>query len=337
MNALEDRLRDDLRALADALINADSAPTNDVTPIQLTGPGRGVDAGHRWGRRLGVAAAGLIIVVAAVGLTRLDRDGERASLVASSPETSGPLFVLPAESSGLMLTNATVSFGELDPADRPIERAVVGVMSGETVGQVALVSVTQERSPRDLDWTTRETSFGEVSLADTSPSWMVAQHRGDFWVSVQVVGDASLALGVLSTVVVGESADIALGPDAAVTIVERVADSADAFASVYTDVDDPTGTYPIAVETMLTASPLSVVARVGGMAEPVIVSNTLGWHVFRDDDPDGQWNGLIWQATPDQIVAVSGHVAMDQLLTTANALEVVDEATWRAALPDATG
>lgn len=329
MTDLEDRLRSDLHDLADRLVDAPYEPSTRPNPMDSP---QAAPSRSRW---VGAVAAAAVVLAGAVGLVGISRARDDAATVTIPDDPSGPLFVLPAASSGLTLTNATVSSDELAAEDQPVDRVLVGTAAGDTITDFALVRVDSRRRPDDLDWTMVDSPTGEVAVAESDLSTLLSQQRGDFWVNMEAATDVDHALSVLASIVVSESGHLDLEADAAVAIISRPPNPTGVVTSVYTDVDDPGGRFPVAVETLSSTDPLATASRVGGSAEPLVAANALGWHLYRDD-VDGQWNGFVWQATADQMVAVSGHVGLDEIIEVAESLEIVDESTWRAAIPNAT-
>lgn len=331
MTTIEDRLRVDLRDLADTLTDrATTVPPTSARPVRAESC-RSRRPAARW---FGAAAAALLAVAATVGLLSRDRGGDPATTATLPAEPGGPLFVLPTEASGLALTNGNVSIAELTSDDLPIDQMIVGIVDGDVITSPARVTVTDEQGPVDVDWTTVDTESGAASVVESDLWTIVTQQRGGYWLQVQTTGDAADAQFVLAAVVVDISGRVDLDRSTTLTIVERPAAVPGPATGVYTDVDDPTDDHSIVVETASSVTPLAIISRIGESAEPIVVDNTLGWSTTHED-PDGAWYGVVWQVTPDHIVAVSGHTDLDEVLAVANSLEVVDEATWRAALPTA--
>ena len=83
----------------------------------------------------------------------------------------------------------------------------------------------------------------------------------------------------------------------------------------------------VVVETVPAADPLAL-PSLSDHIEPVTINGKGGWHLTRDEDPEGTWHGLVWAPTPGTVVAVRGTTDYDTLLQAAQPLKVVDEDTW---------
>ena len=92
----------------------------------------------------------------------------------------------------------------------------------------------------------------------------------------------------------------------------------------YLELDDG-----IIVETASVAEPLSTPMHDADTLTAVVIHGTHGWHSTRNG-PDGQWNGIVWMATPSRMIAVSGTAPLDAVLDAATSLNTVTEQEWVA-------
>ena len=91
----------------------------------------------------------------------------------------------------------------------------------------------------------------------------------------------------------------------------------------------------LTVETATASTHLFLAAGVAERIEPTQINGARAWIATRAH-PEGEWNALVWSQTPDQIVAVSGQVGLDEVTQLALRLRAVDETACKLALPEAT-
>ncbi len=104
--------------------------------------------------------------------------------------------------------------------------------------------------------------------------------------------------------------------------------------TTYFEATSPDGAL-IIVETATASTPLFPAASVADRIEPTQIDGAHAWIATRAD-PDGEWNGLVWNETPNRFVAVSGQTSIDTITELAHRLHVVDDTAWTSALPAAT-
>lgn len=68
----------------------------------------------------------------------------------------------------------------------------------------------------------------------------------------------------------------------------------------------------ITVETATTSTPLLSVASVADRIETTQIDGTGGWIASRNDS-GGEWNALVWRATPNRIVILSGQAELAEI------------------------
>ena len=278
---------------------------------------------RRW--VLTVAAAG-VVALGAAGLvldvwrdTRdpaADAPGVKASQ--SPVDPPGPLYVLPAE-----LADVDNPFVE-SQALQPYSGLVIGQRSGEGFRNPVHVTVL-DGPPVDVEdtWTPVEVATGVAYVRHDGPVMRVAEQRGDGW--LLITGDdtdGQVRTDLLDGLTI--SADGTIDVDAGIDVVGRFAGTAAGTAySTYLELGDG-----IVVETATVAESLSVVALGGAdTLTAIVIHGTQAWLSTRQDQ-DGQWHGVVWMASPNRMIAVSGTGPLGAVLDTAASLQTVTEHEW---------
>lgn len=273
------------------------------------------------------AAAVLLLGAISVGLWSLRRADVQPSALPEDP--SGALFLLPASTDGMTLTRGR-SWTTQRGSDYPLAQVnVVWVGRPDGDGFVDIVSISDpvERPTLGLaPWTRIDTVAGpEFKSSNGRYAWF-AQRTGDRWITLAgspTDEDASALLAATSRSAVGVEF---VAVDGFVEI-GRFTDVAGMFHSTEYVVAQE-GAPTLTVSTTTSISPF--LGLPPSRLERATVQGHPGWKVT--GTLSGA-NGIIWQVTPHRIATVSGQQASDHALhALAEALEMVDESTWLAAL-----
>lgn len=294
-------------------------------------------------RRVLLAVAACVIVVVGIGglvVTNRHSTPPAAPLNDSVSPADPPeaLFVLPDPSDGYALANGDTSTSRPDGPPATESFAPNGVLLGvaDGTGYTALRSVSiYDSSPiANGEWDPVETPTGPAYLS-TEPQVAVAQQRNDRWILVATRSDSQLALDLLDAVSVDEDNELKVDvPDDHVVIHRYTTPAAGVSYTTYFEATSPDGAL-IIVETATASTPLFPAASVADRIEPTQIDGAHAWIATRAD-PDGEWNGLVWNETPNRFVAVSGQTSIDTITELAHRLHVVDDTAWTSALPAAT-
>ena len=307
------------------------APVVEILDVH-TRRGRSPD---RWSptRVAGFAAA--LVVVALTGwiLLRAESAPDQGIAAEATEDPRGPLFVLPARSDQISLANGHIA---LAPEKAPFRQMmVIGTVSDG--GYSDLVTILVGQRILDAEGEPVELTSGPGELAEGF-STVVARKQGVDWISVIAGPDrAAEVIEVIEGLEVDDDGSVDADPGVGRRVIEN-AYLTDASRATYTyyEVKIDGFDQPVVIETATSPTPLVGGASLvigEGMMTPA--AGLPGWEASRDD-PEGQWNGLAWQATPNRMIAVSGHVPRPELRAIAQSLEIVDEANWSQALPNHT-
>ena len=289
------------------------------------------------------AAAGLLVVAGVLGVFAVTRPTPSPAVPLTDPvrttDPNGALFVLPEPIENYQLANGYLSTTLHDPND-PVETfapngVVVGVVDGTGYTDLRSISIS-ETSPIGNTGSKRvETSTGPAFIS-TEPITVVAQQRGTQWVGVATLADEQLALGTLDVTTVDETDGITVDVQAAglVVIEDYQQRTGSDTYTTYFAATTAEGAV-ITVETATSPTPLFAVASVADRIEATEIDGTGAWIASRDDG-GGEWNALVWRATPNRIVVVSGQTELAEIRSLAESLQIVEQAAWRRALPNAT-
>lgn len=295
----------------------------------------------RHGRLL--AAAAVVLVVAGVlGLVAVTRSTPTPSVPLNDSvginDPEGALFVLPNPIDAYQLANGSWSTSRQD-ANAPVETfapngVLLGVADGSGYTRLRSVSI-YGTSPVDATWEQVDTPTGPAFVS-SEPGVAVAQQRGDQWLLVTTQTDEQQALDMLDVVTIDDAGGIVVDAKAAglVVIDDYPPQTGYGAFGTYFETTTPDGA-PVTVETATSPTPLFPAASVADRIEPTEIDGARAWTATRADS-DGEWNGLVWSATPNRIVAVSGQTTPAEIRRLAESLQVVEQATWQQALPSAT-
>ncbi len=286
------------------------------------------------GRRLLLAAAVLVLVsIAAVALwSRRSTETGPADLPADPP---GALFVLPPSGDGLVLSDASIFAG---PPAQSQAGAVHGVVVGRPDGDgfadiIGITDPFDRPGPPSTDaWTEIDTPVG-TALVSTGGLRMAIQQRGDRWVGLANAVDAPTIAELLQAITL-DSSGISFEPvDGFVQVGTFTVASTPGQSTMFTaTLADGSATYT--VSTAAASSPLAA-ALLSEHLDPVTINGHDGWVVSTKSD-GGPTHAVVWQATLNRIVGVSGVGTDEQLVDLAQHLELVDEDAWTKALPGYT-
>ena len=289
------------------------------------------------------AAAGLLVVAGVLGVFAVTRPTPSPAVPLTDParttDPNGALFVLPEPIENYQLANGYLSTTLHDPND-PVETfapngVVVGVVNGAGYTDLRTITISDTSPIGNTDVKQVDTSTGPAFISN-DPITVVAQQRGSQWLGIATHADEQLALDMLDVISVDETNGIAVDVQAAGLVViedQQQRSPGDAYQT-YFAATTAAGAL-ITVETSTTSSPLLSVASVADRIETTQIDGTGGWIASRDDS-GGQWNALVWRATPNRIVILSGQTELPEIRRLAEGLQIVERATWLEALPNAT-
>lgn len=329
---LEQRLRTDLRAAADAMVG--HTPEFDQSKLdQLTRPdGRTAEPRrptgvHRRPVILAVASISLMVAAVAVLATRqttpVDEaasDGPTATAVA--PGVPEPLLMLPNDAATEVAAGTIVS-GQVS-ADGFI--ALVGVRDGEGYRDMFTISVFAEPIdidaevvPAGSDWTRVDLGSGPADVLALTDRTTVIQQRGPWWLRIET--GTNEAIRGIDAAVVAPDGTLSLD-DAGLVILATQSNTPSALVTASFQTSDG-----ITVEAATANSPF-LITNTASHAEPTTVRGRSGW-LLTHADPDGTTRiELSWMETPDRSVLVYGDTTADELRRIAEGLSEVDYPTW---------
>ncbi len=289
------------------------------------------------GRLVVLVAAAVLAVVGAVLLW--GDDGSELVDTATSEDPPGPLYVLPSPFVPGTIRNAQLmGVGEAG-LESDSEIIVIGVPSGDIYTDLATVWVGAPRpvprgrsTPLDLPSGPAETWNDLFTV--------IVQERDGTSIRVMTGRDrvayASNIVDSLSIDNAGSARVEAAGAFEVIetTILEGGSNDTGTYFEVVTSVPTTDGEY-IIVETATSPTPLLGAGALDGNLSAKRIQGTHGWAIARQD-ADGEWNGIVWQATPNRIIAVSGHAPLTVIQEISESLTIVDEDEWMTSLPDYT-
>jgi len=347
------------------LLDVESSADDIVAPADPTG----TDRPHRRPRLLAGVLTIAVVLAGAGAITALgttadntsgvgDLDvtsdtkgaapGETVRLAADPLDPTAPLYVLPTTGSGVEVPGGPdVENGSVtrttNPADwTPLYYVVLGTPSAD--GFRDLVSVRlgvglppiSRGNPGNAARTQVDAPSGLAEVELSGPVAVVTQQRRDMWLRVMAPRDrADAAVALLTDITVNGDNTIGLGDTAPMQILNAgplISRSMHALTSFNVSLVERGET--LTVETGSSPSTLGSAVALGGTTSLVSVNGLEAWRVTRQD-VEGEWNAVSWRATPGYSIAVSGIASLDEIIKVAESLEIVDETTWRAALPQA--
>lgn len=302
-------------------------------------------------RLIPAVAVGLLLAVGIAGVASVVRDPDPGTAPMGSALPADPpglLFVLPADLDTFRVSDGTVSVPDPDgdwptgnyrwaaigtPVDGGYED-LVGALSMGTNGRVEeLLSLGE--------WDEVDTSTGPAYISRASLDVdSVVQQRGTHWLLL-TASDAEQTdlVQVLSDIQISESGTISLSSSGRVVFTRGVETvRADNQSSTGFTVTVPDGSFW--VETFTLSSPLLAPRLVGERIEHIVIGGRNGWLISRRTEQGLTPHALAWSATPRRVVSVTTNsdrpIDTADLVDLAQQLNIVDEPTWRAALPNAT-
>lgn len=298
---------------------------------------------HRRRRMLLGVAASCVVMAGVVGLVVTNRPTTAPPVPLNDSvgtvDPPGALFMLPVPLGDYHLSYANRSTAWPDPwaASETFDPNgfLVGVVDGTGFTALRTVSI-YDTSPVDSgDWNPIDTRSGPA-FTWTGPIVAVAQQRNDRWLVVTTPSEQQLAVDLLDVVTVDDQGGLDVNAQAlGLDVIHRYStEPAGVGYATYFEATASDGS-AMTVETATESTPLFLVAGVADRIEPIEIDGAQAWIATRAD-PDGEWNGLIWSATPRRIVAVSGHTSITEVTRLAHRLEIVSEAAWGQAFPNAT-
>lgn len=289
------------------------------------------------------ATAGLLVVAGVVGVMAVTRPTPSPAVPLTDPvrtaDPNGAFFVLPEPIEDYQLANGYLSTTLQDQNDSVETFArngvVVGVVDGAGYTDLRSITISETSPIGNTDVRQVDTSTGPAFISN-EPITMVAQQRGSQWLGIATLADEHLALDMLDVTTVDETNGIAIDMQAAglVVLEDHQQRSLSDSYQTYFEATTADGAL-ITVETGTTSSPLLSVASVADRIESTQIDGTGAWIASRDDG-DGEWNALVWRATPNRIVVLSGQTEIAEIRHLAESLQVVEQAKWLQALPSAT-
>ena len=284
-------------------------------------------------RSLRIAAVAAVVLVLGLATAYLSRGPDSQIVTAYlADDPPGPIYVVPQDGSGFTLTNGHAETSVKSDA-WPIEVVVLGTRSGGAIRDMTLIMSTVARRDFPGGWTDIDTPEGPAHRAEvTDHMIVVSRQHGEFWLTVWTGPNRlSDAIEVLNSSGVTVGGRLKLSGELSDLVVDRVMiGGLTEITTTYAEVSsDPVAVSPIVIETITAPSPLVSVAVLGSEISETTIQGQSGWRITRPD-PEGEWNGITWQASPNRSVAVSGQAPIGEITEVANALHIVDEETWAA-------
>lgn len=296
-----------------------------------------------------VAAVLVILAGAAIVL----RSAPSELQVASAPhDPVGPLYVLPEPlpsepmlSETLpspLLHNAQVTEDGEPVLNAGSEFLIVGTPSG--AGAFTDLARIQIGKPPDQfpgELTPLDLASGPAQVFENSFITFVIQDRAGTTIVVRTQGDrVEYASTILDSVTIDSAGSATVETNGAIEVISTVKIQDGALpGSTFTSFDlaseMTTDGGSLAIETATSPSPLLGVGGLGSRVSATGVRGVEAWAITRPS-ADGEWHGITWQATPNRMIAVSGHASLDVIQAVAESLVIVSEDDWKAALPDYT-
>ena len=211
---------------------------------------------------------------------------------------------------------------------------VVGRPDGDGFADIVGITDTFDRPgpPSSDAWTEVDTPTGTL-LVSTGRLPMAIQQRGSRWIRLTNAADVRTFTELLQAITV-DSSGIGFEPvDGFVQVGAFTVAPTPGQSTVFSaTLADGSATYT--VSTAAASSPLAA-ALLSEHLDPVTINGHDGWVVSTKSD-GGPTHAVVWQATLNRIVGVSGVGTDEQLVDLAQHLELVDEDAWTKALPGYT-
>lgn len=346
MTLTDEQIRSFLARLGDA---APPAPDFDQL-VESTGPGQSASL-RCMPRAVALTAAFALVAVGVIGVALAGRDTESASdsdLPDLPADPAGPLFVLPTD-----LDTYEVSAGQLsvpNPAESGREAgyqwAVIGrPADGGFDDPVGVMVLGPDARVDELlalgEWEEVGTSNGRAHVLRSGPGDvdMAVQQRESDWLRLTAPGTNDVDLAdILDEIEVAASGTISI-MSGTHTVLGQGTETVNTVSGIgFTAVGRGRSFW---IETAAMSSPLAAFGPVGSRVEPIAIGTSMGWLISQRTTSGFTPYALVWSATPRRIIAVGTNadrpVDRSELVQLAEHMRIVDESTWRAALPDATG
>lgn len=346
MTITDQQIRSFLARVGDA-----APPAPEFDACNRAASSRPTSQHHRSPRMIASVVAGLLIVVGVGGLASVVRDSEPASESNAPPlpaDPPGPLFVLPADLAAFSVSAGTVSVPEpnIDPPQGSYQWALLGTsVDGGFENLVGVMLMGSDARVDELlalgDWDQIETPTGpaHVMRSEGGGIGMVVQQRGTQWVRLTASdAEATGLVEMLSEIEISDTITISTTSTTRTAIARGTEVIAQTGVTVGFTASGPGGSFVI--ETATLRDPLAVLGPVGDRAERIEIGDRTGWLISQRTEHGLIPYSLIWSATEQRIIAVGTNSDLPtdvaNLLRLAEQLKIVDETTWRAAIPDAT-
>lgn len=326
--------------------------------------GEDVESGARTGWRFVrrprsalVALAASVSLVVVAGVITLRPAGEPSALYTRASDPQGPLFVLPADHSGYVVSGGIIN-SMSTPLSRVTGRGWIGTPdeSGTTFSDIVQVCVSPVAAECSSMPTPNNTSdqveindrLLPVTSSDDGSILVVSDQRDVFHVAVRGgAGHDPVELATLLTEVVIDDNGV---PAVDVEAPRVVFATQGSVARIGTDrlhttsfrVDGVADNGWIAVSTT-TGTPVASSSEIlpGGLeldevslTDEIIDDVTVTKLTFVMPDL-GTIRTLLWQASPNRLISVGGpQASFTELTDIARSLVETTEADWKAALPE---
>ncbi len=312
-----------------------------TTPDTTTGPevSRRPRLGSTWLR-----VAAVLLVGAGIGgliVNQRQTDNPPADQDASRLDPVAHLFVLPEDADGLVLSNGGAYTARPDATEETAQDRA-GFLMGTELGDGAFSNLVQVTAYDALpegfgaDGTTEIDTPTGAAIVDDNFGYRLAEERSDIWLLLSAQEGTPRIVDSLAQITVSAEGAPVLddGPMTIVEAFERRSGTVD-YSTYYEITDVESGTRFV-VETATSSSVMALGAFTFDTAQPSTLNDAPAWVATRDGDPpDGVNAAVVWQATPNRIVAISAHAQPEVVTAMAERLQEVSAEQWSAELPGA--
>jgi hypothetical protein len=296
-------------------------------------------------RRSIVVAAAALVLIGMVGTALVLRPDAAPASISVPRDPPGPLFILPRDRSvpisdgqtAMLQTDVTsTSSGYGATVGRPVEGGFEDIASIMTGGGV----------DTSRDWV--------VGQHGGFPTWtfdhdftVVAQDRGDWWITVQSGADRIDAVfDVLDHVTATAGGEIGLNGASTRVIIDQARvgiGEVESSVAIWTATLGGAQLPNVFVQTLSMPAPLLLTLGRVERIEPTTIKGVRAWRTFSRGDPalsdSGQTelvSAVQWSYSPNRTVTVGGSTDIGTLERFAATLEQVTAEEWAAALPGFT-
>lgn len=303
------------------------------------------------------ALAAVTVLVVVVAVATLRPAGDPSALFTRSDDPQGPLFVLPGDDSGNVVSGGIIN-SESAPASAVTGRVWIGTPDGSgttfrDVVQVCVARVPAECSSMPTPDNTRDRieiddRFLQVTTSNDGSITVVSDQRDLLHIAVRSgPGHEPVELATLLTEIAVDDNGVPSveveAPQVVFATRGNVADlQADRLYSTSFQVDASNDDSAIAVSTA-TGTPLASTAEIlpglleldeVSFADEIIDGVTVTKFSFVVPE-SGTFRGLAWQASPNRLISVGGpQASFAELTALARSLREASETDWKDALPD---